>query len=151
MLSTLHTNDAAGAVTRLVDMGVDSFKIAAALVGVIAQRLVRKVCRQCRMPYYPPAELLQSLHYHGDARRQFVRGEGCPECFDTGFRGRVGVYEILQCDTEMRRLISADPSPDALRSRHRAVGGRNLLQEGLRLAENELTSLDEVMRVTLFD
>ena len=103
VLSTLHTNDSAGAVTRLLDMGVAAYKVAAALVGVLAQRLVRNVCPQCRTTYYPQADLLEAIHYEGDRRRAFVRGRGCEKCHDTGCRGRTGIYELLVCDQEMRR------------------------------------------------
>ncbi len=100
VLSTLHTNDSAGAVTRLLDMGVPSYKVAACLVGVIAQRLVRTICPNCRTTHYPSQELLASLHFRGDMRRSFSRGEGCRECFDTGFQGRMGIYEVLVASEE---------------------------------------------------
>ena len=151
VLSTLHTNDAAGAVTRCLDMGVQSFKIAAALAGVIAQRLVRTVCPDCRVPYYPPAQTLDLIGYSGDRRRQFIRGEGCRQCFDTGFRGRTGIYEVLLATREIRELIGRDPDLEKLKSLNRQAGGASLLEEGLRLAEEGRTSLDEVMRVALVD
>lgn len=151
VLSTLHTNDSAGAITRLLDMGVAAYKISSALVGVVAQRLVRKICPHCKTPYYPPTELLQQLQYAGDFRKQFLRSEGCRECFDTGFRGRVGIYEILQPDRTLRDMILQIPSVDAIEDWHARKGGTNLLKEGLRLAEKGITSLDEVMRVTTFE
>ncbi len=151
VLSTMHTNVAAGAVTRCLDMGVQSYKIAAALVGVIAQRLVRTVCPDCRAPYYPPAQTLDLIGYSGDRRRQFIRGEGCRQCFDTGFRGRTGVYEVLLATREIRELISRDPDLEKLRALNQQTGGASLLEEGLRLAEEGRTSLDEVMRVALVD
>src|SRR5262249_29645071 len=116
VLSTLHTNDSAGAVLRLMDMGVESYKLAAALVGVGAQRLVRSVCPKCRTTYYPSAEYLEALHYTGDKRRSFARGEGCRECFDTGFQGRIGIYEVLPTDAELRRLVARDPNLEAIRN-----------------------------------
>lgn len=151
VLSTLHTNDSAGAVTRLLDMGIVNYKIAAALVGVIAQRLVRTICPKCRTQYYPPSEILDMIHYQGDKRRQFSRGEGCSECFDSGFKGRLGIYEILTCTPELRDIISHDPNVDAIRQWHRKQGRHTLLDEGIRLAEAEKTTLDEVMRVALFE
>jgi len=151
VLSTLHTNDSASAVTRLLDMGVASYKIAAALAGVIAQRLVRTICQKCRSQYYPPAEFLEMLHYEGDKRRQFVRGEGCEECFDTGHRGRRGVYEVLVITRELRELITHGADLEAIRKCHVQQGGTFLLQEGIRVAEQGLTSLDEVMRVAFFE
>ncbi|MEO8493606.1 MAG: ATPase, T2SS/T4P/T4SS family [Planctomycetota bacterium] len=147
VLSTLHTNDAAGAVTRLKDMDVESYKISASVVGVIAQRLVRTICPKCRSQYYPPADFLEGIHYKGDKRRSFARGEGCRECYDTGFQGRLGIYEVLVIDPELREMISAEANIEDIRRWFRSKGGRTLLDEGLRMAEQELTSLDEVMRI----
>lgn len=151
VLSTLHTNDSASAVTRLMDMGVDSFKIAAALVGVIAQRLVRTICPHCRITYYPSGEILDVIHYKGDRRRQFLKGEGCQQCYDTGFKGRIGIYEILEATRELRQTIGDGATLEALKSKIRESGGQLLLDEGIRLAEEGKTSLDEVMRVALFE
>lgn len=151
VLSTLHTNDSASAITRLIDMGVAPYKLAASLVGVIAQRLVRTLCPECRTHYYPPAELLQSIHYQGDFRRSFTRGAGCPKCHDTGFKGRIGIYEVLASGREFRQLIAEGASLDAIRAWYRSQGGRTLFEEGVRLAEQEVTSLDEVMRVAFME
>ena len=151
VLSTLHTNDSAGAVTRLLDMGVAAYKVAAALVGVLAQRLVRTVCPDCKTPYYPPAELLTAIHYRGDQRRSFVRGQGCPRCHDTGFQGRKGIYELLECDQGLRDLIVKDASLDSLRAWQRSKGVRTLFDEGVRMAENGMTSLDEAMTVAFYE
>lgn len=151
VLSTLHTNDSCGAVTRLLDMGVAGFKISAALVGVVAQRLVRTICPNCRTHYYPTADYLQMLNYQGDTRRTFHRGEGCSQCFDTGFRGRRGVYEVLEVTREMRELITHDADLERLRALHRSSGGSSLLQEGLKMAEGGHTSLEEIARVSFFE
>ena len=132
-------------------MEIESYKVAASLAGVVAQRLVRTVCPHCRTPYHPPAELLETLHYRGDKTRPFVRGEGCQECFDTGFKGRMGIYEVLTIDADLREMISNHASLEAIRKYHRDHGGDSLLQQGLRLAERELTSLDEVSRVAFFE
>jgi type IV pilus assembly protein PilB len=151
VLSTLHTNDCAGAILRLIDMGIESFKIAAAIVGVIAQRLVRTNCQTCKTFVYAPAELLETIHYQGDRRRSFARGEGCPKCHDTGFIGRTGIYEVMVVDRELRERIAAGASTDEIRDCYRRAGGKTLLEQGIRLAEKELTSLDEVMRVAYFE
>jgi type II secretory ATPase GspE/PulE/Tfp pilus assembly ATPase PilB-like protein len=136
---------------RLMDMGIESYKVAAALVGVIAQRLVRTICPHCRAPYHPPAELLETLHYWGDKSRPFVRGEGCRECYDTGFRGRIGIYEVMIVNAELREMIARQATLEEIRGYHRKQGGDSLLQQGLRVAEQELTSLDEVSRVAFFE
>jgi type IV pilus assembly protein PilB len=149
VLSTLHTNDSVSSITRLVDMGVEPFKIAAALVGVVAQRLVRAVCKNCREPFYPPAPLLRELEYQGDARRQFSKGIGCPQCFESGYRGRCGVYELLEIDSAMRTLICRSTDLETLRNHHRSQGGRSLVQEAMRLAETGATSIDEVTRLAV--
>ena len=151
VLSTLHTNDSAGAIVRLLDMGVASYKVAAALIGVVAQRLVRTVCPDCKNVYYPPAELLQAIHYQGDHRRAFLRGQGCPRCHDTGCRGRMGIYEMLVCDHEFRRLIVQEPSLPEIRQCLSARGGRTLFDEGVRLAEAGKVSLEEAMRVAFVE
>ena len=151
VLSTLHTNDSPGAVTRLQDMGVEAYKIAAAVVGVIAQRLVRTICPKCRTSYYPPVELLETLHYKGDRRRSFARGEGCTDCYDTGFQGRCGIYEVLVIEQQLRELIADGASAEVIRRRFREQDGSTLLDEALRMAEQEATSLDEVMRVAFFE
>lgn len=151
VLSTLHTNDSPSVVTRLLDMGVESFKISAALVGAIAQRLVRTICPACRASYYPTTELLDSIGYTGDRRRQFVRGEGCAECFDTGFRGRIGVYEAMLATRRIREVIARSPDIDKLRACHLEEGGTTLMQAGIRMAEEGRTSLEEVLRVAMAD
>jgi type IV pilus assembly protein PilB len=151
VLSTLHTNDSAGAVTRLLDMGVASYKVAAALVGVLAQRLVRSICPDCKSTYYPPAELLSAIHYHGDHRRSFLRGQGCPRCHDSGFQGRKGIYELLECDQELRDLIVKEASLDELRQWQKSKGVRTLFDEGIRMAESGLTSLDEAIRIAFYE
>lgn len=151
VLSTLHTNDSCGAVTRLLDMGIEGFKISAALVGVIAQRLVRTICPNCRATYYPTTDYLKMLNYEGDTRRSFHRGEGCQQCFDTGFRGRRGIYELLEVNREIREVITRDSDLEELRRLHRQNGGSTLLEEGLRLAEAGHTSPEEVARVSFTD
>jgi type IV pilus assembly protein PilB len=151
VLSTLHTNDSASAITRMTDMGIESYKLAAALVGVIAQRLVRTICPHCRTSYYPSAEYLEALHYKGDKRRSFSRGTGCRECFDTGFQGRIGIYEVLPSNAELRRMVGEGANLEQVRDWFRAEGLPDLLHCGLQLAEKETTSLEEVARVAFVE
>lgn len=151
VLSTLHTNDSAGAIHRMVDMGIESYKIAAAIVGVVAQRLLRTICPKCKTNSYASAELLETIHYKGDRRRSFVRGEGCPACHDTGFVGRTGIYEVMVVDRELRERIAAGATVDEIRDCYRRGGGSTLLEQGIRLAEQEQTSLEEVIRVAYFE
>jgi type II secretory ATPase GspE/PulE/Tfp pilus assembly ATPase PilB-like protein len=132
-------------------MGVESYKLAAALVGVVAQRLVRTICPNCKTTYYASSEYLDALHYKGDKRRSWAKGEGCRDCFDTGFQGRKGIYEVLPSDTDLRRLIARDAPVDAIRTWLNEHGHGTLLEGGLRLAELEETSLEEVARVAFFE
>jgi type II secretory ATPase GspE/PulE/Tfp pilus assembly ATPase PilB-like protein len=148
VLSTLHTNDSCSAITRLVDMGVERFKISAALVGVVAQRLVRNLCEDCRETYYPSSKMLGELQHVGDSRQQFARSRGCSQCFESGYRGRSGVYELLECSPEFRGLINSGATLDQLRSAHT---GPSILSEGMRLAANGTTSLEEIARITVAD
>ena len=117
----------------------------------ITQPLIRTICPNCLTPYYPPAELLDIIHYRGDRRRQFVCGEGCSECYDTGFQGRTGIYEVLTVTPELRQIIGKTPDLQLIQEYHRQHGGITLLEEGIRCAEEGRTSIDEVMRVALFD
>lgn len=149
VLSTLHTNDAVGAVARLVDMGVAPFKIAASLLGVVAQRLLRRVCPSCRGLYYPPPALLEAVHYSGDRSRQFVRGAGCERCYDSGCQGRIGIYETLPVTRELRDMISNNAPVDKIRDWSLAAGHLPLVEQGLRLAEDGVASLEEVLRVAV--
>jgi type IV pilus assembly protein PilB len=100
---------------------------------------------------YASAELLETIHYTGDRRRSFVRGEGCPKCHDTGFVGRTGIYEVMVVDRELRELIAGRANTDEIRDCYRRSGGKTLLEQGIRLAEKEQTSLEEVMRVAYFE
>ncbi|MFK8111805.1 MAG: GspE/PulE family protein [Rubripirellula sp.] len=146
VLSTLHTNDSVSAITRLLDMGVERFKIAAALVGVVAQRLVRNLCQDCKESFYPSTRLLEEMQYTGPTKGTFARSRGCSQCFESGYRGRSGVYEILESDSQLRRLINEEANLDQLREAHT---GPTLLSEGLRMAASGATSLDEISRVSL--
>ena len=151
VLSTLHTNDSVSAIVRMMDMGLESYKLAAALVGVVAQRLVRKICPHCRTSYYPTEEYLSALHYEGDTRRSFARGEGCRECFDTGFQGRTGIYEVLPATVDLRQLVAEQASLESMRHWFQDEGYATLLECGLALAEREVSSLDEVARIAFVE
>lgn len=151
VLSTLHTNDTASTITRLVDMGIAPFKISAALAGIVAQRLVRRVCPNCKSSFYPSAEVLKLVGYENRTRQQFARGQGCIQCHDTGFRGRRGVYEILDVNHHVRQLIQDSAPLDHIRAELTTQGGSTLLSEALAMADQGTTSLDEVVRVALFD
>ncbi|MBL9202113.1 MAG: type II secretion system ATPase GspE [Opitutaceae bacterium] len=150
VLSTLHTNDAAGAVTRLVDMGVEPFLIAASLEAVLAQRLVRRVCVQCKSSYLPPDDLLHQL---GIARenvgsRQFFFGKGCPTCSQSGYKGRLGIYEWLRMSEAIRDLVTQKAPTLVIRQKAIEQGMRTLRDDGLRAIFDGHTSIEEVIKYT---
>jgi general secretion pathway protein E len=149
VLATLHTNDSVGAVTRLVDMGVEPFLVASSLLGVLAQRLVRKLCPQCRRPR--PADAAE-CRLVGIAERESEGGQvfspvGCPACLHTGYQGRTGIFELLPVDDNLRSLIHDGASEIRLRAHGETLGMRSLRDDGMRWVRNGITSLEEVLRV----
>lgn len=153
VFSTLHTNDAPGAVTRLIDIGVKPFLVASSTRALMAQRLVRKVCKKCTEPFQPLESELKALQLDG-ARGEganFRRGRGCPDCSKTGYRGRFGIFEIFVIDDEARKLIYDKVPSSVLRARAREMGMRTLREDGARKALAGLTTPDEVIRATVGD
>ncbi len=150
VLSTLHTNDAPSAVTRLVDIGVETFMITATLEAVIAQRLVRRVCSSCKTSYQPDDELLRELGPDGEGLRgaTFYYGRGCDQCHQTGYRGRTGLYEVMLMNEELRRIVLADGSTAELRAAAIRNGMRPLRQSGLVAVTEGRTTIEEVLRET---
>ncbi len=147
VLATLHTNDAAGAVTRLIDMGVEPFLVASTLLGVLAQRLVRRLCPNCRKPGpLSPAEQAQMPAYYRD--RTVYTAVGCPACKGSGYRGRSGIYELLVVDDEQRRLIHDGANEADIRDHAIKRGLTVLRDDGLRWVSQGETSIEEVLRVT---
>ena len=146
VLSSIHATDAASALYRLLDMGIERFLVASALTGVVAQRLVRKICSSCKAPYAPPAhELAYYKDSGGPPKRVFSAGIGCSYCSGTGFRGRVGVYEILQVDDEVRYALVNNAGPQEIRELTSKLGMRSLREEAARLIATDVTTIDEVM------
>ncbi len=149
VLSTLHTNDAPSAITRLVEMGVAPFLLAPTLIGVLAQRLVRRVCPQCRETYEPtPAEIREAGAGAVAGKVPFYRGKGCGYCGGSGYKGRTGIHEVLRVDESIRQLITERASTSQLRRAALRTGLRDLRFDGLRKAVAGATSLEEVIRVT---
>lgn len=151
VFSTLHTNDAPGAITRLLDLGIKPFLVAAALRGVVAQRLVRRVCDRCARPEPIGAARLRSCGCDADTLTCATprSGEGCPACFGSGFRGRVGLFEFLVPDERMQAIIHQRVGVGALRTAARACGWRTLREDGLRKAASGVTTLDDVLAQTV--
>jgi type IV pilus assembly protein PilB len=146
VLSTLHTNDSVGAITRMIDMGVEPYLLSSALIGVVAQRLVRTICPSCKTTFQAAPELKARHGWEGNVL--LARGRGCSECYDSGYRGRLGVHEALETDPALQRLIIAAPGRDEL---ERYVAGRDLrtlLRDGLGHVRDQRTTLEELARVT---
>ncbi len=146
VLSTLHTNDAPSAIDRLLDMGVEGFLIASALKGVISQRLVRRICPNCRTEYTPSAEEQQMLHLPVMAGRRFYKGKGCPMCFNTGYRGRTAVFEILTLNSAIKRAVSDKAPHSRLMELIYESDFEPLLVDCVRLVENGTTTVEEAYR-----
>ena len=146
VLSTIHTSDAAATLDRLFDIGVEPYLTASALKGVIAQRLVRKVCPHCRRAYTPTDEELELLGMERTPGLQFYKGEGCPMCFHTGYRGRTGVFEILLIDRQLRRLILARADREAILASARKGGFLSLADRCRELVAEGVTSSEEAAR-----
>ncbi len=151
VFATIHTNDAPSTVTRLVDMGVEPFLISATLESVVAQRLVRSVCADCRVEFEPDEDVLMELGPDADLvrGRTLSYGKGCEKCHHTGYRGRTGLFEIMTIDDEVRRLIEANASIEELREAALNGGMRSLRESGLRAAAEGRTTIEEVIRETL--
>ncbi|NDD30037.1 MAG: type II/IV secretion system protein, partial [Proteobacteria bacterium] len=149
LLSTIHTNDSVGIVARLRDMGVEPYLIGSVLLGGVAQRLCRRICSQCREAMPVPHGLAPLLAEEGLAVTEVFHGRGCTTCHGTGYRGRLGLYEILEVGGEVRELISSRARDEEIREAARAHGFRTLLQDGLRKVANGAVTYDEVQRVCM--
>lgn len=150
VLSTLHTNDAPSAITRLVDMGVEPYLLSSTIVGVLAQRLLRRICSHCKEPYHPSDRELQNLGLDPAKMKgkHLYHGVGCQECFGTGYKGRHGIYELMTVNNALRKQIVASPDAIELRKIAEASGMVTLLSHGAHLVTEGITTVSEVLRVT---
>ena len=153
VFSTLHTNDAPSAITRLRDMGVPAFLITATVEAILAQRLVRRICSECRTQFVPSDELLMELQLPLNTARKykFYYGKGCARCNNSGYKGRVGIYELMIMSDELRDAIAAEASGDDLRDIARQQGMTTLRESGLKLIFDGATTIDEVVRETVIE
>ncbi|QDT29958.1 GspE/PulE family protein [Gimesia panareensis] len=153
VFSTLHTNDAPSAITRLRDMGVPTFLITATVEAIQAQRLVRTICKECRTEFEPSDELLMELQLPIEQARQysFYYGKGCATCNNSGYKGRTGLYELMDVTDEIRDLITEDASVDDIRNMARSQGMTTLREAGLKLIFDGVTTIDEVVRETVME
>ncbi len=145
LFSTLHTNDAPGAITRLMDMGIENYLVSSTLICVMAQRLVRRICPQCRVRQEVPAEMAKRF----DASlEEMWTGRGCDHCSGTGYRGRIGIFEVLPVGDEIRQLIMRQATAREIKEKAISLGMRTLREDGIRKVRDGVTTFDEVLRVT---
>jgi len=147
VLSTLHTNDSPTTITRLLEMRVEPYLVASSLLASLTQRLLRTVCPHCRTAFYPPEKVLAELEIENDKAVRLAQGRGCKKCYDSGYRGRLGVYELLECDDDLRSLILSRPTVDVLRNHLNRVTQKTLRSEGFRKVRDGLTTIEEVKSV----
>jgi len=151
VLSTLHTNDAASAITRLIDMDVETFLISSSVIGVIAQRLVRVICEKCKEEYEPGKDVISGLNIKGnsnnDGKIKLYRGTGCPFCKNTGYFGRTSIYELIVLDEEIRALIISKASSNIIKDIAIKKGMKTLKDSGLEKALQGITTIEELLRV----
>jgi general secretion pathway protein E len=145
VFSTLHTNDAPGAVTRLLDMGIEGFLVSSSLIGVLAQRLVRVICPKCKEPFTPQKEIIKKIEFLADHVTYY--GRGCDECRQTGYRGRTGIFELMVVNDEIRRMVLEKAGSDVIRNRAVAGGMQILRESGWQKVREGTTTIEEVMRV----
>jgi type IV pilus assembly protein PilB len=149
VLSTLHTNDAPSTITRLIDMGLEPFNVAGALNCVTAQRLVRRICSNCKQEHKYEPEYFEAAHIPDiDAVKTFYKGKGCDTCGGSGYKGRAGLYEVMAISPEIRRLIMHGASTDELRDQGLQEGMLTLRMDGLLKASRGTTTLEEVIKET---
>lgn len=153
VFSTLHTNDAPSAVTRLVDMGVKPFLVATSIIGVMGQRLVRTLCPECKTEYVPDNQTIHALGLEQDYidKHKWTHGAGCENCNNSGYKGRKGIFEIMYVNDEIRHLIYQCVSSNEIRDSARKSGMKTLREDGLKKAELGITTLEEVLRITVTD
>jgi type IV pilus assembly protein PilB len=150
VFSTLHTNDAPSAVTRLTDIGVQPFLVASSVMGVMAQRLLRKVCPKCKQRYEPSPALLKSLGLRPEIvkKANFMKGKGCTHCGKSGYRGRLGIYEMMVMSSTIREMTFKGEPTMNLRKVARKEGMRTLFEDGMIKAIKGITTIEEVLRIT---
>ena len=152
VFSTLHTNDAAGAISRLLDFKIEPYLVSSSLIGVMAQRLVRRICPDCRTAYKPsPQELIELGLDDADGERMFYVGAGCAKCFDTGYRGRMGIYELMTVNETIRDMIYQRQTAGAIKKAALEAGMQTLRMDGARKVAAGITTIAEVLRVTQSD
>jgi len=151
VLSTLHTNDSPSAITRLLEMGVEPYLISSSLLACLAQRLVRTICPECKTQYYAPKGVLKQLGVDEDKNAMLFKGKGCSACYDSGFKGRIGLFELLEVDQGLQSLILTNPTIESLQGYLRKTGHKTLKELGYKKVLEGVTSMEEVTRATFVE
>jgi general secretion pathway protein E len=150
VFSTLHTNDSASAVTRLVDMGIERFLVTSSVIAILAQRLVRVICNECKEAYTPSNESLQSIGISPERLdgKKIFRGRGCPACLQTGYKGRNGIFEFMILDDAIKNIILKTSDANAIKRTAVEQGMTTIRQDGAQKVLDGITTIEEVFRVT---
>jgi type IV pilus assembly protein PilB len=148
VLSSLHGTDASAALHRLLDMGIEAFLIASSVMGIIGQRLLRRICDSCKTSYAPDAEELALFHRHlpDNSKELFFHGTGCDDCSQTGYRDRIGVYELLRISPRIRQLLVDHATTEQVRDAAIEEGMRPMIVEAMNLVDDDVTTVAEVIR-----
>jgi type II secretory ATPase GspE/PulE/Tfp pilus assembly ATPase PilB-like protein len=150
VFSTLHTNDAAGAISRLLDLGVEPYLVSSSLIAVLAQRLVRRICPECKTEYQPTEGELRAMGFTPDAGSFYI-GAGCSKCFNTGYKGRTGIYELMMVDDEIREMVNVRQTAGVIKQKAIEKGLQTLRMYGAKKVLTGATTIAEVLRVTQAD
>lgn len=148
VFSTLHTNDAPGAITRLIDLGAEAFLVSSSVIGVLAQRLIRTICPNCKEKYLPTKETLRDIGLSEEEKIEFYKGKGCPKCLNSGYKGRIGLFELMLMDDKLYNLTTAKATREEIKRQAVASGMITLKDDGIRKIREGLTTVEEVLRVT---
>ncbi|MBI5902991.1 MAG: Flp pilus assembly complex ATPase component TadA, partial [Deltaproteobacteria bacterium] len=150
VISTLHTNDAIGTISRLLDMGIEPFLVSSALAAIVGQRLVRRICQNCKVEYEADVMMLEELGVKLPLaeKPRFYRGEGCPACKSTGFKGRLGIYEVLVLDEEIRAMIVARADNSGILEAAKRKGFQPMRAQGIRAVLGGHTTVEEIIQAT---
>ena len=151
VLSTLHTNESTGAVTRLMEMGIEPYLLSSSLIGVVAQRLVRSICQECKTSYIASSEEIARYGWQEQGQVRLQKGRGCPVCYDSRYKGRLATHEILPVDPALQKLMVGNPSQDDLKECVQNSGMKTLYDDGLERVLQGRTTIEEISRVIVYD
>lgn len=151
VFATLHTNDAAAGITRLIDMGIEPYLVASSVIGILAQRLVRVICTDCKQTYKPDEEYFKELKFNLTKGTNLCKGKGCERCLNTGYYGRTGIYELLTINESLKKLIMERAMTSTIKALAMQQGMRNLREDGWEKVKKGITTIDEVIKVTQED